>query len=111
MKKYVAVYMAPHEALDQLMKTTTPEQSKQMMDSWNAWIETHKASFIDVGSPLGKNMRVSKDGISPARNDINGYSVVQAESLEEAAKIFQDNPQLQMSGSYIDVLEWVEMKQ
>ena len=110
MKKFVAIYNAPSAALDEMKKSMDAEQSKAMMDSWKNWMEANAASFVDQGAPLGKNMRVTKDGVESVRNEINGYSVVQAESQEEATKIFMSNPQLQMPGAYIEVLEWVEMK-
>ena len=109
MKKFVAVYFAPHEALDEMMKSATPERQQEMMGAWQAWMEKHKASFVDQGAPLGKSKRVSASGAEDVRNDINGYSVVEADSHEEAAKIFMDNPQLQMPGAYVEVLEWITM--
>ncbi len=109
MKKFVAIYMAPTAAMNEMRKNASPEQMKGMMDSWKKWIDSHKESLVDVGAPLGKNMRVTKDNVTAVSNEINGFSVVQAESQEEAAKIFSDNPQLQMPGVYIEVLEWVEM--
>lgn len=109
MKKFVAIYFAPHEALDEMMKNSTPEQQKEMMESWRTWMEKHKKSFVEDGAPVGKNKRVSAEGVKDVRNDINGYSVVQAPSHEEAANIFLDNPQLQMPGAYVEVLEWVNM--
>lgn len=111
MKKYVAIYMAPAAALAEMQKNTTPEQMKTMTAGWNAWLEKHKANMVEVGAPLGKTMRVTKDGVEAAKNDVNGYSVVQAESHEEAAKLFMDNPQVMgMPGAYVDVMEWIDMK-
>ena len=80
-----------------------------MMEGGRVWVEAHKASFVELGAPLGKNKRVTKDGVQDVRNELTGFSVVQAESHEDAAKIFQDNPQLEMPGAYIEVLEWVPM--
>ena len=111
MKKYVAIYMTPSAALEEMQKNTNPEQMKAMLESWKQWIASHQASLVDVGAPLGKTMRVNKEGVTTAKNEINGYSVVQAESHEEAAKIFLDNPQIQgMPGAYVDVLEWIDMQ-
>lgn len=109
MKKFLAIYTAPHAALEEMMKTMTPEKSKESMEEWRKWMAEHKESFVEEGAPVGKNKRVSADGISDVRNDINGFSIVQAESHEEAAKIFQGNPQMQMPGSYVEVLELVKM--
>ena len=101
--------MAPTEALDEMMKNTSKEQMKEWDKSWKKWMDEHQSSFVDIGSPLGKNKRVSKDGIKDVRNELTGYSVVEADSHQEAAEIFKNNPQLEMDGSYIEITEWVEM--
>ena len=109
MKKFVAFYMMPIASIDEMMKNNTPEQQKAGMDNWMAWMKSHEASFVDRGAPLGKNKRVTKDGASDVRNEITGYSVVQAESHDEAVALFADSPHLQMPGAYVDVLELMQM--
>jgi hypothetical protein len=109
MKKFVALYTAPVAAMDEIRRTRSPERMKEFNDSWMKWVKSHEKSFVDVGSPTGKNKRVSKDAIQDVKNEVLGYSVVQAETHEEAAKIFQDSPNLQIPGAYIEVLEYVEM--
>src|SRR5258708_711163 len=109
MKKFVALYMAPVAEMDKMMKDSTPEDQKKGMDAWIKWMGMHKDDFVEQGAPLGKNKRVTKDSVSDKRNEVTGYSVVQADSHEEAAQIFKDSPHLQMPGAYVEVLEWVEM--
>ena len=109
MKKFVALYMAPVAGVDQARQNMTPERAKEMTDGWRKWAKSHEKSFVDPGTPTGKNKRVSKGRVEDVRNEVTGFSVVQAETHAEAAKIFQDNPMLQMPGAYIDVLEWVQM--
>lgn len=108
MKKFIALYMAPIEEFDKIMKST-PEEMKKGMDDWNKWADSHKENIADLGAPLGKNKRVTKDGVSSTRNEIGGFSIIQAESHEVAADIFKDSPHLTIPGAYIDVLEWVQM--
>ena len=43
------------------------------------------------------------------RNDIGGYSIVQADSQEAAAKIFADSPHLSMPGASAEVMEIMAM--
>ena len=64
---------------------------------------------IDVGAPTGKNKRVAKSGVKDVRNEVTGYSVVQADSHDAATKMFKDNPMLQYPGAYIEVIEYMEM--
>lgn len=109
MKKFVAIYMAPAEEMQKMMKDATPEQQKHGMDDWYAWMEKHKADIVDIGAPLGQNKRVTKDSISDVHNDVAGFSIIQAESHEEAAKLMQDSPNFAIPGSYIEVLSWVDV--
>ena len=44
----------------------------------------NKASIVEGGAPLGKTKRVNSNGASDTKNEVGGYSVVQAESHEEA---------------------------
>jgi hypothetical protein len=43
------------------------------------------------------------EGVADARNDVNWYLVVEAESHEAAAEIFKDHPHLQIPSAYIDI--------
>jgi hypothetical protein len=110
MKKFVGIYGAPVGAYDERMKNPDPAKQKEGMDAWGAWMEKHKASFVmGVNAPLGKNKRVTSGGIEDMRNEASGITIVEAESHEDAAKIFQDNPELKTPGAYVDVMAWVEM--
>ena len=66
----------------------------------------YKTSIVEGGAPLGKTKRVDSNGASNTKNEIGGYSVVQAESHDAATKIFgKDHPHLQMPGGWIEVVE------
>jgi hypothetical protein len=106
--RYMALYMAPSTVIEQMMKAT-PEQMKSEMDAWMAWQATHKAAIVDLGAPLGKTKSVAASGLTDTRNEITGYSVVEADSLDAAAAIFRDHPHLKMAGARVDVLEYVRV--
>src|SRR5215470_10724328 len=109
MKKYFALFMIPAAAVDEWKKKTKPEEmkaaSEKMMREWESWGKAHERSLLDRGAPLGKTKRVSSDRISDIKNDLNWYSIVEAESHDAAAKLFKDNPHLQIPGSSIEVME------
>ena len=109
MKKYLVLYMAPIAEMEKMMANSNPEQQKEGMIEWRKWMETHKDMLTDMGAPLGKTKRVTSSGVTDAKNDVGGYSIVQAESHEEAAKLFQDSPHFQIPGGYIDVVAIGEM--
>ena len=81
------------------------------MDAWTKWMNANKASFVDGGAPLGKTKRIDAKGVSDIKNDVGGYSIVQADSADAAAKIFgKDQPHLQMMpGAWIEIVEIMPM--
>ncbi|MGZ5147888.1 MAG: hypothetical protein ACXWCP_30505, partial [Burkholderiales bacterium] len=97
MKKFVALYLAPISAIDQ-MKKATPEQMKAGMDAWMKWAKKNEKSIVELGTPLGKTKRINAAGISDTKNGITGYSIVQGDSLDSVATIFDGHPHLQMQG-------------
>jgi hypothetical protein len=110
MKKFLALYMANAGAMADMMKNSTPEQRKKGTEAWMKWMEDHKASLVDRGAPVGKTKRVDTKGIKEAKNDVCGYSIVQGNSADEAAKIFgKDQPFLQMPGASIELIEILEI--
>ena len=110
MKKFLALYMADASGMADRMKNSTPEQRKKGTEAWETWMASNKASLVDRGAPVGKTKRVDTKGTKDAKNDVCGYSIVQANSADEAAKIFgKDQPFLQMPGAAIEVIEIMEM--
>ena len=110
MRKFMVLYMASGAEFEQMMKNSTPEQQKKGMEAWMKWMGANKASIVEGGAPLGKTKRVDSNGASDTKNEVGGYSVVQAESHDEAAKIFgKDHPHLQMPGAWIEIVEIMAM--
>ena len=108
MKKYMALYMAPISVLEQMNKAT-PEQMKTGMDGWKKWGDDNKAAIVEMGTPLGKTKTVSSTSITDTKNEICGYTIVQADSQADAAKLFEGHPHLSMQGATVDVLECMAM--
>ena len=111
MKKSMVLYMASPTDFEKMMKTSTPEQQKKGMDAWVKWMSKHKKSVVEGGGPLGKTKRVDANGSSNAKNGIGGYSIVQAQSHDAAAKLFgKDHPHPQMMpGAWIEIVEIMPM--
>lgn len=57
-----------------------------------AWDETHKASIVYQGGPLGPTKRTSQDGVKDVVNELTVFVVVRAPSHEAAAKLFENHP-------------------
>lgn len=109
MKKFLVLYKASAEAFQQAMKST-PEQQKAGMDAWMVWSKKAASSIVDMGAPLGKTMKVTKNGASPSTNDLGGYSILQGESKEAVAQALKDHPHFKMMGdASIEVVELMPM--
>jgi hypothetical protein len=108
MKKFLVLYRAPTAAFEQMMKAT-PEQQKAGMDAWMAWSKKSAASIVDMGGPLGKSLRVTNGGASPQKNDLGGYSVLQAESLEALGASLKGHPHFMMPDGFIEITELMPM--
>jgi hypothetical protein len=110
MKKFMVLYMAPVAEFDKVMREMTPATQKEAMDAWMGWMAANKASIVDEGAPLGKTTRVDTKGASAVRNEIGGYSIVQADSAEAAAGLFgKDHPHFQMPGAWVEIIEIMPM--
>jgi hypothetical protein len=106
MMKFMVLYMAPSAAFEEMMKNATPAQQQKGMAAWMAWMGANQASLVDAGAPLGRTKRLDAHGASDAKNEVGGYSIVQAESHDAATKLFgKDHPHLQVPGAWIEVTE------
>jgi hypothetical protein len=82
MKKFLVLYRMDIAEMQKPMASTSEEERKKSMGKWETWMKKHMASMADHGGPVGKTKRVAASGTTDIRNDIGGYSIVQAESHE-----------------------------
>ena len=82
------------------MAPSSPEEGKKLMDAWMAYFGKLGDKILDMGAPLGK--RKSVGGIGQSK--INGFTIVAAESLEEAVALTKGHPHLATGGS-VEVAE------
>ena len=109
MKKFLAVYLGSPSGFDEwkMMDEATRKQKEGAgMQAWKDWMTTNAQAVVDHGSPLGKTKRISKTGIADTRNNMGGYTIVQAESHEAAAKLFMDHPHYaHFPGDAVELME------
>ena len=106
-KKFIALYLAPVSVLDDWAKTdpeTRKAAEQKMQTEWKKWMADH-AKKIALTEAGGKTKRVTASGVADVRNEIMLYSVVEAQSHEAAAKLFENHPHLQIPHSSIEVME------
>ena len=109
MKRFLAIYTGTPALMSKW--NNLPEQEKESLQSagiaaWYAWVEKHKHSIIENGTPLGRSKNVSASGIADIRNNMTAYTVVQAESHEAAAKLFENHPHFTIfPGDGVEIME------
>ena len=108
MKKFLALYGAPLEVL-QSWTAMSEEDGKKEMEEWMVWMDANSTHIVDPGNPSGKNTRLTAEGAQETSNEICGYTIITANSKEEAFTVLEGNPHLKEKGTYIDVMEIIEM--
>jgi hypothetical protein len=94
MKKFIALYLAPTSALEQ-MKKATPEQMKAGMDAWMAWFRKHeKLSSISVRrsarrSASRRQARQTPGTVSPATRLFRATRSNRSARSSKAIRIFK----------------------
>lgn len=71
----------------------TPE----IMDAWSKWFESIGEKIVDPGSPLGPGKEISRSGtkdLSLGLESLTGYTIIRADSMEEAEKVAKDCPMI-----------------
>jgi hypothetical protein len=70
------------------------EAREQMMAAFQAWAASVGNAMIDPGSPLGPRRTVTSNGVSdaPADSTLGGYTLLSANSLDDAVKAVMDHP-------------------
>ncbi len=57
-------------------------------------------------TPLGKTKRVDASGASDAKNMMTGYTIIEAESHEAAARLFANHPHFSIfPGESVEIME------
>ena len=109
MKKFCAIFLGTAAGMEKWKKlddATRKQREQQGMKAWEAWVTKNKAAIVDNGNPLGKTKRVDASGIKDVRNEMAAYTIVQAESHDAAAKLFENHPHYTIfPGEAIEIME------
>jgi hypothetical protein len=88
MSRYLYLYKGPATPMEQF----TPEQAAEQTKAWGDWMNGVGSALVDPGAPFAERGAVGDDGTSRTPSDQNGYSIVQADSLEEARTLLKGHP-------------------
>jgi hypothetical protein len=77
------------------------DEGKAVMAAWMAWFESLGAAVADGGNPAGAAKSVAPDGtVSDGdANDVTGYSILEAASLDAAVAMAQGCPHKTAGGT------------
>jgi hypothetical protein len=111
MKRFLAIYIGTDSARKKARWDEMDEKQRQARESsgieaWMRWGSDNAAAIVHQGGPLGKTKRTSSDGVADSKNAMTGYVIVQAESHEAAAKLFENHPHFSIfPGDSVEIME------
>ncbi len=88
----------------------TPEEQASVMAEWTTWFGQLGSALVDGGQPVAATKTVASDGTvsDGASAASSGYSIIQADSFDQAVKASQMCPVLKSGGS-VEVGQLIEM--
>lgn len=81
----------------------------KVMAQWGKWFQDLGSALVDGGNPVMRAKTISSKGSvseGGGQNPVSGYSVIKADSLDEAVKLAKGCPVL-VGGGTIEVAETV----
>lgn len=90
-------------------KPETPEEIDASMAAWGKWIADNASAWVDPGQPVGLSKTVSNTGIADdgGTNPTTGYTILRAETIEDACKVAAANPMVMDGSGTVEVAEIV----
>lgn len=104
MAKYLFVYHGGSNPVD-------PAEEEKVMQAWDNWMSGMGPAVLDGGNPVGLSTTVNSDGSvtnNGGSNPASGYSLIDADSVEDAIEKAKACPILAAGGS-IELAETFEM--
>ena len=109
MKEFIFLYRGG----DQTWQTASEAEKQAVMAKWGDWMAKlgSKGQLVTGGSPLeysGKRL-LKKDGVltdiaaSEIKELVSGYSIVKAESYEQAAALARECPIFRVDGASVEI--------
>jgi hypothetical protein len=109
MKRFLAVYTGSPAAMSRwevLSEAERAEKQAAGIAAWHKWAADNSAAILEMGGPLSRTKLVSSSGVSDIRNNLSGFTIVQAESQEAAARLFLNHPHFTVfPGEGVEVME------
>ena len=86
----------------------TQEEGARVLKAWNRWFADLGDAVVDGGNPATRTKRLSAAGaVSDDSAGPSGYSVIRADSIEEAVQKAKGCPVLDSHGASVQVVETI----
>jgi len=86
-----------------------PAAREAAMAAWGAWMGAVGPALVDMGAPFGLSSAVTPGGGSAAATaGLSGYSILTADSMEEAAELAKGCPVLASDGT-VEIYEALDV--
>ena len=68
-------------------------------------VQKHRGAIVEMGGPLGKTKKVSSRGVEDISNEMGAFTVVRADSHDDAARMFENHPHFAIfPGEHIEIM-------
>jgi len=85
----------------------TDAEREEAIKRWGAWFGGLGQAVVDAGNPFGPSTSVAQNGGGAgASSGLSGYSVLSADTLDQAAQLAKDCPVIAAGGS-VDIYETI----
>ena len=103
MPKYIIVYIGGNQP-------PSPDEGKKHFGKYMDWLSSLGESVISPANPFKDTSTINSDGSvnDGSRTGMSGYTIIEAESMEEAHSFAKTCPFLEIGGT-LEVSELVEM--
>jgi hypothetical protein len=107
-KKYLLIYRVPPMPS---ASAPSPAEMQAMFAQWDAWKNKFKSQILDLGDALKPDGKVLKEGVVTdgpfveSKDVIGGYSIVSADSYEQAVSVARECPMVFVPGAQIEIRE------
>ena len=104
MTRFLAIYNGVAEESEK--GKISGQQQSEFMNAWASWAKAHEQALVDPGAPLFMKKVVTADGVENFTDSKTGYAIVEADTHDEAVRIFSHHPHLRLiRENSIEVLE------
>ena len=94
---YLAVFLGSKTnprmtAWMELPEAQRKAKEREGIAAWKTWVQKHQGAIVEMGGPLGKTKKVSSSGVEDISNEMGAFTVVRADSHDDAARMFENHP-------------------